>query len=66
MPKFTLENGSTLHLVGVGAKRISTVQSLDDYENREEEREFMKSVAQGLLEIREGKFISLKDAKKKL
>ncbi len=24
MPKFTLENGSTLHLVGVGAKRIST------------------------------------------
>lgn len=45
---------------------VAVVQSLDDYENHEEEREFMKAIAQGLLEIKEGKSISLKDAKRKL
>ncbi len=45
---------------------VAVVQSLDDYENHEEEREFMKAIAQGLLEIKEGKTISLKDAKRKL
>jgi len=45
---------------------VAVVQGLDDYENHEEEREFMKAIAQGLLEIKEGKSISLKDAKRKL
>ncbi|MCF6255370.1 MAG: type II toxin-antitoxin system Phd/YefM family antitoxin [Gammaproteobacteria bacterium] len=45
---------------------VAVVQSLEDYENHEEEREFMKAVAQGILEIKEGKSLSLKDAKRKL
>ena len=38
MPKFTLENGSTLHLVGVGAKRISTENTYLDAENTMSEK----------------------------
>ena len=45
---------------------VAVVQSLEDYENHEEEREFMKAIAQGILEIKEGKSLSLKDAKRKL
>ena len=45
---------------------VAVVQSLDDYEDQVEEREFMKAVAQGLLEVKEGKSVSLKDAKRKL
>ncbi len=45
---------------------VAVVQSLEDYENHEEEREFMKAVTQGILEIKEGKSLSLKDAKRKL
>lgn len=45
---------------------VAVVQSLDEYENLEEERAFMKAVTQGLIEIKEGKEINLKDAKKKL
>lgn len=45
---------------------VAVVQSLDEYENLEEEREFMKAVAQGLMEVKAGKELDLKDAKKKL
>ena len=45
---------------------VAVVQSLDDYEDQEEERKFMKAVAQGLLEVKEGKSITLKEVKKKL
>jgi len=45
---------------------VAVVQGLDDYEEQVEEREFMKAVAQGLLEIKDGKSMSLKDAKRKL
>ena len=45
---------------------VAVVQSLDEYENLEEERAFMKAVTQGLIEIKESKEINLKDAKKKL
>jgi len=42
------------------------VQGLEEYENLEEERAFMKAVTQGLVEIKEGKEQSLEDVKKKL
>jgi len=45
---------------------VAVVQGLDEYENLEEESAFMKAVAQGLMEIKEGKVQELKAAKKKL
>lgn len=45
---------------------VAVVQSLDEYENREEEREFMKTVAQGLIELEEGKEVDIEKAKKDL
>jgi len=42
------------------------VQSLEEYENLEEERAFMKAVTQGLVEIKEGKELSIAEVKKKL
>jgi prevent-host-death family protein len=45
---------------------VAVVQSLEEYENLEEEREFMKAVAQGLMEVKAGNELDLKDAKKKL
>jgi len=45
---------------------VAVVQSLEEYENLEEERAFMKAVTQGLVEIKEGKELNLADVKKKL
>ena len=45
---------------------VAIVQSLDEFENSQEEREFMKAVAQGLMEVEAGKQINLREAKKKL
>jgi len=48
---------------------VAVVQSLDDYEEQEEEREFMKAIARGLMEGKEGKegkSMTLSDAKRKL
>ena len=45
---------------------IAVMQGLDEYEKNEEEREFMKAVAQGLMDIREGNELDLHDVKKKL
>ncbi len=45
---------------------VAVVQGLEEYENLEEERAFMRAVTQGLVEIKEGKEQSLEDVKKKL
>lgn len=45
---------------------VAVVQGLDEYESGQEEREFMKAVAQGLMEAEAGKQINLKEVKKKL
>jgi len=45
---------------------IAVVQGLDDYEKKEEEKRFMKAVAQGLMDIKEGNEIGLDDLKIKL
>ncbi len=45
---------------------VAVVQGLEEYENLEEERAFMKAVTQGLVEIKEGKEQSLEDVKNKL
>ena len=45
---------------------IAVIQGLEEFENHEEERAFVKAIAQGLLEIKEGKVRTLTDAKNKL
>lgn len=45
---------------------VAVMQGLEEYENHEEERAFVKAIAQGLMEIQEGKVQTLDEAKKKL
>jgi prevent-host-death family protein len=45
---------------------IAVVQGLDEYERKEEENEFIRAVAQGLLDIREENEFELSEVKKKL
>lgn len=45
---------------------IAIVQGLDEYEKKEEEKEFMKAIAQGLMDIKEGDEIGLDEVKTKL
>ena len=45
---------------------IAVVQGLEDYERSAEELRFVKAVARGLMDVREGNTVSLEDAKKTL
>ena len=45
---------------------IAVVQGLDEYEKNEEQREFMKAITQGLMDIKEGNELELDEVKKKL
>jgi len=45
---------------------VAVVQSLEEYENLEEERAFMKAVTQGMVDIKEAKEQTLDDVKNKL
>lgn len=45
---------------------IAVVQGLEDYERTAEELRFVKAVAQGLMDVREGNTVSLEEAKKTL
>lgn len=45
---------------------VAVVQGLEEYESQQEEKEFIKAVAQGLMEIREGIELSLDEVKKQL
>lgn len=42
---------------------VAVMQGLDEYEKSEEEREFIKAVAQGLMDIREGNELKLDEVK---
>lgn len=44
---------------------VAIVQGLEDYENLNEELAFVKSVAQGLIEIKDGDTQSISDVKQK-
>ena len=44
---------------------IAVMQGLEEFENHEEERAFVKAIAQGLLEVQEGKVQSIDEVKKK-
>ena len=43
---------------------VAVVQGLDDFERTAEELRFVKAVAQGLMDVREGNTVSLEEAKK--
>ena len=45
---------------------IAVVQGIEEYEKNAEELIFVKAIAQGLLDIKEGNIIALGDAKKRL
>ncbi|WP_439509858.1 type II toxin-antitoxin system Phd/YefM family antitoxin [Marinimicrobium koreense] len=45
---------------------IAVVQSLDDYEKTAEELRFVKAVAKGLTDAREGRTVTSSDARKRL
>ena len=45
---------------------IAVVQGLEAYERTAEELRFVKAVARGLMDVREGNTVSLEDAKKTL
>jgi prevent-host-death family protein len=45
---------------------VAVMQGLDEYEKNEEEREFIKAIATGLMDIREGKELEFDEVKKKL
>ena len=44
---------------------VAVVQALEDYEKSGEELAFVKAIAQGLMDIEEGRTIDLKDAKQR-
>jgi len=45
---------------------VAIVQSLKNYEAKEEEQEFLRGVVQGLMDLEEGREMSLADVKKRL
>jgi prevent-host-death family protein len=45
---------------------VAIVQSLKNYEAKEEEQAFLRGVVQGLMDLEEGREISLADVKKRL
>lgn len=45
---------------------IAVMQGLDEFEKNQEEREFMKAITQGLMDIKEGNELELDEVKKQL
>ncbi len=45
---------------------VAVVQGLEEFENQQEEIQFMKAVARGLVEIGDGNVTALEDVKRKL
>jgi len=53
-------------LVTSRGRGVAVVQGLEEYEKNNEEREFLRAIAQGLMDLKEGNELSLDEAKKKL
>lgn len=45
---------------------VAVVQSLNDFEAESDERAFMKGILKGIVDLEEGREISLEDVKKRL
>lgn len=59
------ETGRPVLLTSRG-RGVAVVQDLNTYERNQEELAFVKAVAQGLMDIKEGNTVSLSEAKKRL
>jgi prevent-host-death family protein len=53
-------------LVTSRGRGVAIVESLKDYEAKAEERAFLRDVVTGLMDIEEGREVSLADVKKRL
>jgi prevent-host-death family protein len=53
-------------LITSRGRGVAVVQGLNEYEEGQEERKFMKAVAQGLMDIKEGNELELDEARKRL
>ncbi len=61
----TKDNKRPILLTSRG-RGVAVIQGLEEFENMQEERDFMKAVTQGLLEIKAGKEQTLDSVKVKL
>ena len=59
------ETGRPVLLTSRG-RGVAIVQSLKDYEAKTEEQAFLRGIVQGLMDMEEGREISLADVKKRL
>jgi prevent-host-death family protein len=59
------ETHRTILLTSRG-RGVAVVQALKDYEEEAEQRAFMQAVVKGLMDLEEGREISLSEAKKRL
>ncbi len=50
----------------IRGRGVAVVQSLQDYESDMEERDFMKAVVEGMVDLEEGREMSIDDVKKHL
>jgi len=53
-------------LITSRGRGVAVVQGLNEYEENQEERKFMKAVAQGLMDIKEGNELNLDEVKSRL
>lgn len=45
---------------------VAVVQALEEYEKNEEEREFLRAIAKGMMDVKEGREMSLSEVIEKL
>lgn len=65
MVKQAVESHRPMLLTSRG-RGVAVLQGVADFEAKDEERQFMRSIVQGLLDLEEGREISLSDVKKQL
>jgi prevent-host-death family protein len=53
-------------LVTSRGRGVAVIQALTDYESDVEERQFMRAVVEGLLDVEEGRELSIAEVKKRL
>ncbi len=60
--KHIQKNHKPLLLTNEG-QELAVLQSIDDYEDDEEEKKFMKAIAKGLLDVKEGRKLDIEKVK---
>jgi len=68
-PGKVVKQSNTTHrpiLLTNRGRGVAVVQGLDDYEKDHEEKEFVRAIAQGLTDIKEGRVLTIDQVKKQL